>query len=127
MIAGVIDDDDADRFFLRRVLKQTVGSDVIEFSYADDALSFLRSPARQTLDLLFVDINMPRMDGFEFANAFHLLYPELKSDTRLFIVSSSINPDDQHRAAAHPAIEGFLLKPVDTESVEAFVNATRNP
>ncbi|MEM6906234.1 MAG: response regulator, partial [Pseudomonadota bacterium] len=61
--------------------------------------------------------NMPRMDGFEFTDAFNALYPELKGQTKLYVVSSSINPDDAKRATDHPAIKGFIPKPTTREAL----------
>ncbi len=114
--AVIIDDMDADRFFLRRQIRKALPDcEIKEFAYATDAMIYLKTPARDTIDVIFVDINMPRMDGFAFADAFHSLYAEIKGSTRLFIVSSSINPDDEEVAANHPAISGFILKPTSAE------------
>lgn len=114
----IIDDADMERFFLRReIRKAELDLDLIEFTYAEEAIGYLRRPSRENVDLILVDINMPRMSGFEFSDAFHNLYPELKGDARLYMVSSSINPEDQQRAAEHPAVEGFLHKPVSRETL----------
>ncbi|MEM7732688.1 MAG: response regulator [Pseudomonadota bacterium] len=114
--AVIIDDMDADRFFLRRQIRKAFPDcDIKEFAYATEAMSYLKTPARDTIDVIFVDINMPRMDGFAFADAFDSLYAEIKGSTRLFIVSSSINPDDEEVADTHPAIAGFILKPTSAE------------
>lgn len=117
--AIIIDDMDADRFFLKRQLRKVFPNcEIKEFAYAEEAMSFLKTPARQTIDVIFVDINMPRMDGFKFADAFDDLYAELKGSTQLYIVSSSINPDDEAQAANHPAISGFILKPTSKDTLE---------
>ncbi|MEM6589294.1 MAG: response regulator [Pseudomonadota bacterium] len=114
--AVIIDDMDADRFFLRRQIQKALPDcDIKEFAYAADAMSYLKTPARDEIDVIFVDINMPRMDGFAFADAFQSLYAEIKGTTQLYIVSSSINPDDEQVAAKHPAISGFILKPTSAD------------
>ena len=108
----VIEDRQEDRFFLGHILREAYpGCQIVEFSYAEDALAYLRSPDRPKLDLIFVDISMPRMDGFEFADAYDNLYAELKSDTRLFVLSSTIDPADHARVSKHSAISGFIEKP----------------
>ncbi|MEO0771598.1 MAG: response regulator [Pseudomonadota bacterium] len=117
--AIIIDDMDADRFFLRRQIRKVFPDcEIKEFAYATDAMSYIKTPARDMVDVIFVDINMPRMDGFAFADAFDSLYAETKGNTRLYIVSSSINPDDEAVAAKHPAITGFLLKPTSAKMLE---------
>lgn len=118
----VLDDSADDRFFASRALKKLLPEmELHEFSYAEDALGFLRSPGRQGLDMLFVDINMPRMDGFEFADAYLELYPELRGNAPVFITSSSLNPADKVRAKAHPAIAGFVEKPITRKAIEALL------
>lgn len=115
----VIDDSEDDRYFTSRAFKKSKpGVTLHEFSYAQDALSFLRSPDRPNFDILLVDINLPRMDGFEFADAYLELYPELRGTAPVFIVSGTLNPADQLRAGAHAAIAGFLGKPITAKSID---------
>lgn len=119
----VLEDTSSDLFFLRRALSKS-GSDVElhEFHYAEDALHFLKSPERPKLDLLLVDVNMPRMTGFEFADAYAALYPELRGNAPVYILSSSLDPQDKERAEAHPSISGFLEKPVAKDAIEVLLS-----
>lgn len=111
-------------FFVRRAFtKVAPHCDIHEFNYAEDALGFLRTPDRPQLDMLLVDINMPRMSGFEFADAYAELYPELKGPAPVYILSSSLNPDDAAKAEAHPAISGFLQKPVGADTLRELYDA----
>ena len=116
--ALVVEDSREDRFFLRRGLRAAFDKlDVIEFAYVEEAIAYLRSPERPSLSLILVDINMPRLNGFEFADAFAKLYPELRGDALFYIVSSSIDPDDLDRARSHPVVTGFLKKPIGREAL----------
>ena len=125
---AIVDDSVEDRFFLRRVLKKSFPqSKVVEFGYAVDAIAFLRSPARQTLDAIFVDINMPQMNGFEFADLYASLYPELTGDAEFYIVSHSIDPDHRIRANAHPAVTDYLEKPVDISQIMLAARTAAQP
>lgn len=118
----ILDDAVEDRFFARRALKRVLPECAMhEFAYADDALGFLRSPERPNFDLLFVDINMPRMTGFEFAEAYAELYSELRGKAPLYIVTGSVDPEDQVRAEKLPGVTGFLEKPVTREKIEKIV------
>lgn len=126
MAVGVIlfvDDSAEDSFFVRRVLKKTCPDrTVYEFTYAEEALHFLRSPGRPPVDLALVDIAMPRMDGFEFVELYSNLYPELRGAARLFIMSSSLDPSDQARALAHPIISGYVKKPLTPEVLHELLD-----
>lgn len=112
----LIDDCDADRYFFKRNLRKVhPEAEVVEFVYAQDALRYLKTPGRDAVDYVFVDINMPRLDGFEFADAYEALYPELRGHARFYICSSSINPADRQRSDQHPVIDGFCEKPVSRD------------
>lgn len=122
LFVAIIEDRQEDRFFLSLAIKDAfAGAEVIEFAYAADALGYLRSPNRPKFDFLLVDISMPQMSGFEFADAYEQLYPELKGRARLYITSSSIDPSDRVRAERHVAVSGFLEKPVSVEVLRRLV------
>ncbi len=84
-----LDDSASDLFFLRRQLRKAAPDcELHEFKYAEDALRFLKSPDRPALDLVLVDINIPRTNGFDFVADFAALYPELRGDARVYVTSS---------------------------------------
>jgi len=114
----LIDDDDLEPLVLRRHLtKLGFAGDLTVFEYADDAIEFLRGPARPNIRLILCDINLPRMNGFEFADAFYALYPELRAETQLYLISGSIDPRDAERSEAHPGTAGFLKKPLSRDTL----------
>lgn len=114
----IVDDSDDDRLFAR-VFLQRVSPDAIlhEFSYAEHALEFVKSPDRPPIDLILLDISMPRMDGIEFIEKFVALYPENKGPARVVIMSHSIDPKDYSWAEEHEGLVGFLAKPISQASV----------
>lgn len=120
----IVDDNDDDRMFARVFLKRAAKDAVVhEFSYADDALEFLRSPDRPPIDLILLDLSMPRMDGFEFIDHFVKLYPEHKGPCRVVAMSHSIDPNDQAWAERHEGLVGFLSKPITLESMSALLGS----
>lgn len=121
----ILDDSKEDRFFIRRALGKVVDATQVEFSYAEEALAYLRTPERPSLDVILVDISMPRMDGFEFADQFVDLYPELRGSAPLYIVSSSIDPQDVERAKAHPGVSGLFSKPLSGDAVKEIVSRAK--
>ena len=92
----LIDDCSADNYANRRRLgAASVAQDIRECSSADAALTYLRSPGRPPVDLILVDNNMPRKNGFQFADDYQQLHPELKAGTLVVMLSASLNPHDQ--------------------------------
>ena len=113
----LIEDDEVERYLLHRVIsKFDPEIEINDFSYADDALAHLRTADRDDPSLILVDINMPRMDGFQFADAFGALAPEQKGAAKVWMVSNSIDPRDRERALAHPELDGFIDKGASAEA-----------
>jgi len=118
MAIMLIDDDDLEAIILRRRLARLGYSGHLEvFEYADRALEYLKSPQRPRVKLILCDVNLPRMSGMAFADAFAALYPELRDGTVFYLVSGSIDPRDRSSAEAHPATAGFLTKPFGNETL----------
>ncbi len=115
----LIDDNSQDNFIHKCVIEDAkAASEVIEFVYAEDALKYLKQAGRPKIDVVFVDINMPRMNGWEFVEAFDELYPELTADTRIVMVSGSINPADRKKAEQNTSISAYLSKPLTKQALE---------
>lgn len=85
------------------------------FTSPNEALEYLSKikDKEKVPELIFLDINMPEMDGFEFMEEFEKL-PAMVSDfTKIIIISSSDDPIDIQKASAHKAIIKYLKKPLD--------------
>lgn len=112
----VVDDNEDDRFLARRMLKRVdPGVEIIEYAAADLALSDFvdddRFAARfvGARPLLLLDINMPRMTGFEFLDE---LGEQRCARIDVVILSASDSPFDRERAATYPAVVQCREKPL---------------
>lgn len=120
---AVIEDHREDRFFFGLALRDAVpGCRIFEFARAEDALNFLKSPERSDIDYIFVDINLRRMDGFEFIERFKALFPELQGKAQIFFMTGSTDPDDERRALNTEGVEGLLEKPITTVALDGLIN-----
>ena len=121
-VFAIVDDSRDDRFFLARALRKAFpGCEIVEFADADEALQLLVAPGRPPFRAIFVDIHMPLMSGFEFADAHAKIDPDHRKDARLLIASHVIDPDDRRRIDAHPVIHGWVAKPPDPVELRSAV------
>src|SRR5205085_8809264 len=68
-------------------------------------------------DLIFLDINMPAMNGWEFLEAYARLENHHKGNVVMVMLTTSLNPDDRSRANGIPDVAGFETKPLTREKL----------
>lgn len=66
-------------------------------------------------DLIYLDINMPGMNGFEFVEEYHKLDERLKAKVVIIMLTTSLNPDDKIRATNYKELKEFSNKPLTVE------------
>lgn len=112
----VIDDDDIYQFLLKKELKSTqIVDKIVVFSDGAKALEFMTSvkdTPDQLPDIIFLDVNMPVMNGWEFLDEFILLRPRLSKEIVILIVSSSFDKRDIERAKEYAEVSDYIIKPV---------------
>lgn len=112
----LIDDDDIDNETHARVLRKSgCVNKITVFQYADEALTYLKSKPVNEVELIFLDVNMPRMNGFEFINAYEALEESAKAQRTIVMLTTSTHPDDVLKAEAISAISEFRAKPLTPE------------
>ena len=121
----LIDDDEPTNFLNKKTLEQSNCARHIKIAHSGQAaLDYLRGSDDEYLrpDLIFLDINMPAMDGWEFLAQYKTLPKEKKADTILIMLTTSLNPDDEKRTLAIPEISGFEHKPLSKVRLEKLLN-----
>lgn len=122
----VIDDNEHDIFFHRRLLKKLNCARRIKVCRDGvEGMDFLLGRGKYQRpgeewpipDLIFLDLNMPLMDGWEFLEAFKQQFGERPDTPLVLMVSTSLNPDDQDRLTRYPAVSDFIPKPLDAAHV----------
>ena len=121
--AVLIDDEELDLKQYQRVIRKSGAVDeVLCFTYADEALEFLLATDREDIDLILLDINIPRMNGFEFLDRFEVEKPANLTSVVILMLTTSLNPDDRARADGYATVRKFLNKPL---TVEAVIDAAK--
>ena len=118
-IIALVDDDKVFQLTASRTIKAANLTDrILQFENGEEALSFLKSNAADSEslpDYIFLDINMPFVDGWMFLDDFAELKHILKKEIRIYMVSSSIDPRDIDRAKRNENVREYVIKPVSRE------------
>lgn len=112
----LVDDDPINNLINRRLLGKTgIGDNIEEFLSAQDALDKIQKLPKEGSLLIFLDINMPVLNGWEFLDKYTILFPE--REDKIVILSSSIDFQDRQKAVEYPIVSGFLEKPLSLDKI----------
>ncbi len=112
----LIDDDKAINFFNSYVIAKHEFFNKIEMvSSGKAALEYLKESLNDSSkkpEIIFLDINMPAMNGWEFLVEYEKLDKRITSGIRVFILSTSENPNDLKKSKESDLVSGFVNKPL---------------
>ena len=115
----LIDDDEPTNFFSSLLLEDANCTENIQIAESGQrALKLLNSDNVPSPDLIFLDINMPAMDGWEFLERYKQLPKEQQGKIVIIMLTTSLNPDDREKASKIKEISGFETKPLTPELIE---------
>ena len=122
----LIDDDKSTNFLHKIIIEETGVSEKVEaVQSGQEALDYLERKKEGVYpkpDLIFLDINMPGMNGWEFLEEYEKLDDNIKGEIMIMMLTTSINPDDEEKAKKTKFINGFLNKPLTTEALEKIID-----
>ena len=116
----LIDDNDIDNFINEKMIKSShFAENVYVHTSAKSALEFLKNisilntaPPELIPSIIFLDINMPILDGFHFLEEFENFSEEFKSHTKIVMLTTSLNPSDLEKTKSHKNVIKYLYKPL---------------
>jgi CheY-like chemotaxis protein len=112
----LVDDNHHDNFFHEREIKKANASNVVITKNSGmDALEYLKSKRDPHSDLIFLDINMPGMNGWEFLQEYNALDKELQGQAVIIMLTTSDNADDVAKAGSWSFISDYITKPLTKE------------
>lgn len=113
----LIDDSESDNFYHSRKIKKLGITDNIHICYSgEEALAYLKSElegVHPQPTLIFLDINMPGMNGWEFLEEYEKLELSQQGEVVLTMLSNSIDERDRLRAQEFKSVHGFYSKPLN--------------
>ncbi len=120
----LIDDNEIDNLINHKMIEAATIADVIyTHTGARSAIEFLRNIEKLDIassvlpDVIFLDIDMPLMDGFQFLDEFERLDSSTRQKCHVVMLTSSINPQDLSRSRKYNFVKHFLNKPLTNESL----------
>ena len=123
-LACIIDDDKIYVNLVKKIIEiKKLSNNLLIFKNGKEALDhfklILENAHEEILpDIIFLDINMPIMDGWEFLNEFIKIKNIFDKKITLYVVSSSIDPRDLERAKSFNLVTDYLIKPIELKKFE---------
>jgi len=118
----LIDDDDDDNYFHQIIIRDmNITDDVKLVTNGLEALDFLKN-VETPPELIFLDINMPKMNGWEFLEEYNKLPADHKANTIIAMFSTSQNTDDKKKAEQFSNVKCFQSKPLTEKILEGIID-----
>lgn len=126
----LIDDDSIFNFIHAKVIRQfDATADIADFSSSAAALAYIKErfcneKAEHTI--VFLDINMPEMNGFELLDTLKELPGNFENKMTIYIITSSLNEKDVQKSKEYPVLKGYIGKPLTFERLKEVIQYEKN-
>jgi CheY-like chemotaxis protein len=116
----LVDDDPINNLINKRLVsKLAIAPKIEEFLEAERAIEKIRTLSSEQNILIFLDINMPVMNGWDFLNQYLIEFKDRKD--KIVVLSSSIDFQDRQKAKEFGCVEGFIEKPLTPEKIKSII------
>lgn len=114
----IVDDSEADQLLAKMIIREFDSEiEILQAYDGQEALEILADLPKQP-DVIFLDINMPRMNGHEFLE----VYETWKTHAMVVIMlTSSDQEKDKERSMAHKCVKKYFTKPLEIQALETLI------
>ncbi|TXC81827.1 response regulator [Luteibaculum oceani] len=127
---AIIDDDQLFRHILKAQLNKILEQEksVLSFENGKEAIQYLQDNLPQLGDVVipkvvFLDINMPIMNGWEFLDEFKKMKDLITEQITIYMITSSVDRRDEKRAGEYSEVNKFVVKPVTSNQLIELLEA----
>ena len=121
----IVDDNEFDCYITSKIINNVEATvDIMEFNSSLTAIGYLeefQNSIDKLPDLIFLDIYMPILDGFDFIEKFNELSNIIKEHTKICILSTTVDDLYIHKARVNESIL-FTSKPITKEFLQSIFN-----
>ncbi len=118
----LVDDDDDDNYFHQIIINEMNIVNKIDIAMNGiEAIEYLKKDQQTPPDIIFLDINMPKMNGWEFLEKYKDLSDALKAKVLIMILTTSVDPEYVKKAKEIQEVTGFTTKPLTKELLNEMI------
>lgn len=126
LVTYIIDDDNLYQFGMKRMLHHiAVETEIKQFHNGLEAIEYLKQnkDKKSNLpDIIFLDINMPVMNGWQFLDSFINLHLPASKQITIYMITSSVDNAEILKAASYKEIRNYIIKPISFENMKEIFN-----
>jgi CheY-like chemotaxis protein len=123
----IVDDDEINNFIAAKLIKKVNNNSSVQTSLNGlEGINYIKSLLNdqdKMPDVIFLDINMPIMNGWEFLDEFENIKTLVNKETSIYMLSSSVYNDDIKKSETYSSVKKFISKPLTLEKLENLITA----
>lgn len=126
----LIDDDRIYQFTAKKIIESTgFTQGLLSFYNGQEALDFFnthKNDLNKLPDIIFLDINMPVKDGWQFLEEFKTIAANIGKHITIFMVSSSVDEYDIKKSKEYTLVTDYVIKPINKDRFIQLINSGLN-